>query len=263
MNQVSNPRFADPHLVNWNQLGSPTFTANDGNSQLGCVLLSATGDGVEQLILLRDALAYTLSVAVKGAGGQVTLALLDVANNVAYSNTLSGTSAWSEHAATVALPAAQYTLRLSHAAGSIYVDDVSLAHIPATRQELAQMTHARLGDLACVFELSYGADGDATEGDYTQLVGAALREMGAVDERQMPDVRALAAYQVDEAINRIEHLMMGVLHNRAMLKPISSTTGPVTDQFALLQALEKRMGIVPGQARVNPRGVVMRRMVRE
>jgi len=259
-NLIHNPRFATNDLVFWQRLGSPVFTPGDGNSQLGCVKLAASGDGVEQLVMLHEALAYTVSVAAKGDGAEVLLSLINADGETAYSDTITGTAAWAETSEAVNLPAAQFTLRLSWVSGVIYVDDVSLAHIPATRQELAQMAHARLSDLATAFSLSYAASGDNTEGDYTRAVDAALREMGAVDERHLPDVRCLKPYEVDEAVNRIEYGMLPVLHNKAMLKPTSSRTGNVEDRFNLLGAIEKRMGIVPGMAKTNPLGVVMRRM---
>ncbi|HIP70548.1 MAG TPA: hypothetical protein EYH05_04045 [Anaerolineae bacterium] len=259
-NLVSNPRFADSNLSLWQQTGNPVYVPNDGNDQLGCVELVASGDAVEQFVLLTESLTYTVSVAVKGDGAQVALSLVNQDGDTAYSNTITGTAAWAETAVAVNLPASQYTIRLAWASGTVRLDDISLAHIPASRVELARLADRNLGELATTFSLSYGPDGDDTEGDYTQAVTSALREVGAIDERNLPDVRCLKPYEVDEAVDRIVYHMMPILHNRAMLKPTSSTTGPVTDKFNLLGAIEKRMGIVPGQANINPAGVVTRRL---
>lgn len=259
-NLIDNPRFSDSNLANWTRLGAPVYVPGDGNSQLGCVRLAADGDGVEQLRTVYEALPYTVGVAVKGDGAAVALALVNEDGDVAYEQVIGGTADWVETSAVVNLPADLFTIRLSWVSGTVLVDDVSWAHIPATRQQLAQMAHARLSDLATAFSLSYVASGENTEGDYTLAVDATLREMGAVDDRHLPDVRCLKGYEVDEAVSRIEFQMLPILHNKAMLKPTSSRTGQVEDRFNLLGAIEKRMGIVPGQAKTNPMGVISKRM---
>lgn len=258
MEYIYNGGFSSAQLSGWTTAGSVMFVAADGNDQLGCVQLS-TGS-VEQLIAwIERPLTYTVAVAHTGTG-TITLALLNQDAVVVYTTTFATGSDWAVKSVTVKLAVGQYTLQIL--ADDARIDDVTLAHIPATRQQLAQAAHAELTDLATALSISFAATGSRTEGDYTEAVNTALTEGGACHSATgLPDVRYLDPENVTGVIRQIAYHMLALLHSKASLLPTSSTTGPVTDRYGLLSALEKRMGILPGMGATSRNAVTSRRLI--
>jgi hypothetical protein len=245
-NLIYNPRFRSSELSGWNSEGSPEYVPDDGHAGLGCVRFDGDGDALEQPLRLPEPLTYTISVWAKGSG-TATLALRNKDDAVAYTTTISGGGAgWTETETAVQLPAEQFDFRLERASGVVLVDDVSLAHVPATRAELATLAEDRLSDLATEFSLSTGRDGDLTEGDYTHAISAALRTLGMVNEWQDPDVRCMDPGDVDRVVKQIEEEMLPVLHNKALLRTESYSLGPLTERKSTNRYLAMRMGILPG-----------------
>lgn len=259
MELIYNGGFANAQLSGWQTTGTVIFVANNGNDQLGCAqLISGT---IEQLIWVERPLTYTLAIAHQGAGGDdIDVYLLNQDGSVVYNNIITPGIAWATTSMTIKLSEGQYTLQVTSSSAAI--DDITLAHIPATRQALALAAHAELSDLATQLSISYATSGTRTEGDYTEAVTMALRETGAVHPKTgLPDVRYLDPEDVSTVVRQIAYHMLSVLHNKASLLPTSSTTGPVTDRYSLLGALEKRMGILPGMGATSRSAVTSRRLI--
>jgi hypothetical protein len=115
--------------------------------------------------------------------------------------------------------------------------------------------------LATEFGLNYAPDADWSEGDYTFAVSDTLVELGMVDERGQPDVRALDEADVSVVARRVAEAMLPVLHNKAMLTPTSYTLGPLSEERNITAAIQTRMGIQPGQTK-SKAGVIQTRPLR-
>lgn len=261
-NLVNNPRFGDSGLSYWTLAGSPVYVANDGNEQLGCVRLAAPGDAVSQSLSVAESLLYTVALVHKGAGAEFTVSLVNQEGDTVYTDTVVGTAVWVEESVEIGLPASTLTLVVESVSGSILIDDVSFAHIPATRVELATMTHSRLSDLATEFGLSYAASGDLTEGDYTHAVSAAMRDLGFINGYGEVDVRCVDPGDVDRLISRIEEHMLPVLHNKASVRTEDYSLGPLREKKSTTNALAMRMGILPGMSQTVKKTVGVRKLTR-
>lgn len=246
MNYIFNGGFDDTQLSHWGTDGGVTHVPHDGHAQLGAALIPASGS-ISQPIFLPCASSYTVWFSHKNGNG--AMVVTNATSATIFTASIIMATSWQQTSHTISLPAGTYTITISaDTGGSLLVDDVSVAIIPATRLELAHRAEIALGSLATTLDVSSTPVGEFTEGDYTMAVTKALLDMGAVND-ESADVRFLSATAVETTIDRIVWFMLPHLHNRAMTRPTSSTTGPVQDTYQTLSALEKRMGITPGLGR--------------
>lgn len=269
-NHLANGRFLH-NLNNWTASGA-SYSAGDGDEHYGVAVLATGGGYVEQSFSVASARGYSLHLAVKAVGaelsaGQATLRIQDGDGNILGTTNLTGTAdTWTEQTPTFGLaPGTSYTLRITNvsAAGDVKVDDVWLWWAPKTRAQLAAEVHTRLGRLATERSLSTTPAGALSEGDYTYAVDAGLRSVGAIDpETDLPDVRWLEAASLDIAMDAIE---------REMLKRLARDYAVVVDtqvgqrRESLSQINKAIQGLTGAGERQGGQGgrVVMRRLRHE
>lgn len=263
MEHIDNGDFGAAHLAHWTLTGDVSHSASQGNAGLGCAALAGAGAAISQPFMLDYDRTYTVALYHQQVlAGNVTVTITNSVGAEVWTQTAALSASWTELTADVALPLGSYTLTISTDA-SARIDDVTIAHIAATRAALAASAHADLGTLATTLGMSTAASGSDTEGDYTQAVTAALQQAGAIDPQSgQADVRWLEPHQVPGVIQAVVRNMLPRLHNEAALLAQSRTTGAVTERFSLLSALEKRLGITPGQTGgKGSQAVVTRRLV--
>ena len=230
---------------------------NDGHFQLGSGRLAGVGDSISQTFYIGEELTYTIDLWMKSLNAQLDVAIIQNDSTLLKETiTISGNE-WAHHTFNVGLSIGTYQIQFVYVDNPILIDDVCIAHIPITRTEIANAVHNQLGELATSFGLS--PTGESGEGDYTNALDAVLRQVGAIDRYSTPSVKCLHRCQVATVIEQTEKAMLKLLHNRAAIQPTQRTVGPVSEQFALLKALEIRMGMLPGQS--NGGGVVQTRLI--
>lgn len=243
--------------------GDGTYSAGDGDDQYGVAAL-AVGQSIEQSFTVDNVRAYTLHLALKCAStvtsGQVTVEITDEdGNTVATLNPTTLAGAWTENTFTTGLaPDMTYTLTLANvsAGAAVKVDDVWLWYVPATRAQLANKVHTKLGRLATERNLSTVASGSQTEGDYTEAVSAGLRAVGAVDEESdQADVRYLDSALLDTCLDAIEQEMLERLHRDYSVETDISVDGRSESRSQIAGALEK---LTRGES--GPKRIVTRRL---
>lgn len=215
-NYLANGRFLH-NLDGWTASGA-AYSAGDGDAHYGVAVLSTGGDCIEQDFAVPRARGYTLHVAVKAvgadlSGSQAVLSISDSEGNELPAQNLSGTAdTWVENTVTLGLaPGTTYTLRITNvsATGDVRIDDVWAWWVPMTRDAMASQVHAKLARLATERSLSTAEVGALTEGDYTYAVDAGLRQIGALNpETDLPDVRYLEATLLDAVLDAIEREML-------------------------------------------------------
>lgn len=215
-NRLTNGRFMHD-LNNWTA-SDAVYSAGDGDEHYGVAVLSTGGGTLSQTFSVPHFRLYTLHIAVKAVGSdlstdQVTVAITDGDGNTVISDDLSGTAdTWTDNTMDLGLaPGTTYTLRLTNvsAAGDVRLDDVWLWWLPITRASIAARVAAKLGRLATDRSLSATASGSLTEGDYTYAIDAALRSLGALDpDTALPDVRYLDFGQVNSVLDAAEREML-------------------------------------------------------
>lgn len=220
-NHLSNGRFLHG-LGSWAASGA-AYSAGDGDDHYGVAVLSTGGGSVEQPFSVPHPRTYTLHLAVKAVGGdlsgsQATASIVDGEGNTVTARDLSGAAdTWTENAFAVGLaPGTTYTLRITNAgaAGDVKLDDVWLWHVPISRAALAERIHAKLGRLASERSLSAAASGADTEGDYTAAVDSGLRTVNAIHPGTgLPDARCVEPGMVDTALEAVEREMLEQLYH--------------------------------------------------
>lgn len=262
-NRLYNADFARD-LNSWTPDGDAAHVVNQGYRELGAVHLPASGSAVQQAFSIGVGRPYMIEVAVCGASadGQLLLAIETGDEELVYaSNLLFSDSEWSYHAERVGLAWGEYNLRLAYVDAACYVDDVSIAFVPATRQELARKTADRLGALAANANFSAGATQTSPEGDYTDAIDEGLRAIGAVDPAGRPDVRYVDAESLTALLGSIELAMLNRLQRYWMTKT-NYQLGPRTEYLNQIQAalLALTGGAVGGRPASAGRGVQTRRL---
>lgn len=248
-------------LDNWSAAGSATFVAGQGNLERGCARLPAAGAAISQVVSVPVSRTYTLQVATYGpVAGSVTATLTSDAGDEIWSGSLTVGTTWKVREIDLGLPWGSHTLALTYDDVDVYVDDISLAHVVATRAALATMVHDRLGVLATDASMTTLASGAATEGDYTDAVDTGLRKVEAVDAAGRVDVRYLTSDNLDACLGEIELAMLHRLHRYWSTKT-GYTIGPRTEQLQQVSAgIERLIGIADGGRAGSGRTVKQRRL---
>jgi hypothetical protein len=254
-------------LGDWSPQGDAVHVVNQGYGELGAVSLPTPGSAVEQAFSIGLGRAYMVEVAVCGAAadGELSLAIETAGGELVYASTLLfSDSAWSFHAERVGLAWGDYNIRLACVAAACYVDDVSIAYVEATRQELARKTASRLGALAETAGFSPGATQLSAEGDYTDAIDEGLRAIGALDPAGRPDVRYVEADSLSALLGAIELAMLNKLQ-RYWITKTTYQLGPRTEYMNQIQAalLALTGGAVGGRPASAGRGVQTRTLHHE
>ena len=254
--------FNDSSLGGWEH-ANVSFVASDGNEELGCV--EVANGHIQQIVTVPHPGEWTWAFWYKATSAStLAITLLNADAEAVYTADVSITTLdkWVPVCNVIKLPPVVVTVKFS-TVHTVKLDGVSLAHIPATRAEIARRVGLEFGSLVTELGIDDKPDGDATEGDYTNAITKALEQVGAIDDYERADVRWLEADEVEDVIEKAAHNMLPRLHSEAMLRPTSSSTGPVTDSYGLLSALEKRMGILPGMGNQRRSSVVSKQLLHD
>lgn len=252
LNHLNNGRFMHD-LNNW-VISGATYSAGDGDDHYGVAVLSTGGDYVEQTFSVPRFRSYTLNLAVKAvgadlSGAQATARITDGDGSTVVTTNLTGTAdTWTENTITLGLaPGTTYTLRLSNASatGDVRIDDVWLWFVPVTRAEIAARVHAKLARLATDRSLSVSTD-------YEYAIDAGLRAIGAISpETGTPDTRYLSEEQINAVLNEVEREMLEQLQ-RDYATEVDLAVGPRREALSQIGAALSRLvgsgGIAAGTA---------------
>lgn len=215
MNLLVNGHF-DGSLLHWSGGG---MNRSLGYPRPGCAQIDE-GDSLEyiyQAIGVSPGQVYTLHFFFRRPANAVLTASLGNASQ----EFAGATDAWQEGVLTLGVveetTIAPAFLALNETG---YVDGVTLAPgvLVLTRRALMLAVENRLAGLATDAGLAAAATTKGPEGDYTGAVEEALRQVGAVNEWGDPDITALAADQVNAAIEAALTAMMGQLANHYALE---------------------------------------------
>lgn len=239
MNLLVNGHF-DGSLLHWS---GGVMNRSLGYPRPGCAQLDAE-DSLEyiyQAIGVSPGQVYTLHFFYRRSAGAVLTASLGDASQ----EFLGATDVWQEGVLTLGVVAETTIAPLFAAAeiGTCYVDGVSLAPgvLPLTRRALMLTVANRLAGLATDAGLNAVATGKGPEGDYTGAVEEALRQVGAVNAWGDPDITALAADQVNAAIEAALTAMLGQLANHYALETDVSL-GPRSESRSQIAKILTTMG---------------------
>lgn len=262
-NRLYNGDFARD-LNNWDVDGAAAHITNQGSCELGAASLPSSGSAIQQSFSIGVGRPYMVELALCGASadGQAILTIETNDEEAVYTtNLLFSAAEWSRHAERVGLPWGDYNIRVGYVDAACYVDDVSVAYVVATRQELAQKTANRLGALAANAGYSTGATQQSPEGDYTDAIDEGLRAVGALDPAGRPDVRYVDPENLTALLGAIELAMLHRLHRYWMTKT-NYQIGPRTEYLNQIQAslLALTGGAVGGRPASAGRGVQTRRL---
>lgn len=262
-NRLYNADFAQD-LSQWTAAGGASFIASQGYRELGAAYLQS-GDSIAQPFTVGIGRPYMVEVAVKSVSGTGSLTLtITTASEAAtvYTSTIAVTASWVLNSTRVGLPWGDYVLTLAYSNVAVYVDDVSIAFVPATRAELATTVAARLGVLATAASMTTTLSGSNTEGDYTAAVDEGLRAVGAMDPAGRVDVRYLEPDSVTACQNEIEMAMLKTLH-RYWVTKTDYQLGPRQEKLnQIQQALLALTGAaVGGRPPAGGRSVKTRQLI--
>ena len=220
----------------WTLSGTAAFKHTDGMDHYGVISLPAVDDYIEQQFAVPYTREYLLHFSAKMAStrtgtGDLEIRILDAQDVLVHAVTaISSDGEWWEYENKIGLARGEnFKLRVYHVADSneIVVDDIWLYHVPASRHDVAEWVHNKLGRLASDRSLRFTSDGkQKTEADYTFAVSSGLRQMGAINpETDLPDVRYLLTNQVDLLIDLVEGEMLETLQ-RDYLAEVDISVGP-------------------------------------
>lgn len=258
--QLVNGRF-EHDLDSWTVSGA-VYSAGDGDEHYGVAVLSTGGDYLEQTFSVPQLRAYTLHLAAKPVGaqlsaGQATVRIQDGDGNTVVTKDIAGDTAdqWRENEWKIGLaPGTTYTLRLTNvsAAGDLRLDDAWLWFVPLAKADLIDHVHTKLGRLASERSLS------VADAIYDNAYLAGLRAVGAINpETGLPDVRYLDEESLQTALDAIEREMLEYLHREYAVETDIQVGPRRESRSQIARALEKLTGAggegASGQGRVVTR----------
>lgn len=248
----------------WQAQGGAQFAADQGHDQLGAAYLPGAGAAIFQEIALPDRPNWTLAAAFKAAvAGTVTVTIANDDGQTIYTADVSLTGGdWDEWTVTLGLPADTITITITYGDVAVYVDDVSAAHIPKTRYQLAVLAHAECQDLTGDISTFTAPSAPDSEGSYTAAIDAALLWVGAVNEQNAPDVRWLDRELVGRAVDKIvEEILTGPVLAYYQ-KKVDVSLGPRRESYSqIANGIRQRYGLVPGATHSGARRMMVIDMV--
>jgi hypothetical protein len=259
VNRIYNGDFSRD-LNNWTTSGAAAHVSDQGYLELGAAHIPA-GAAIAQQFGIGVGREYTLELAIKatGAAGSLDLNISDSQANPVYEATIPAQAEWQRWSVRVGLPWGSFTLTLGDGDVDVVVDDVSIAHIVKTRQQLARLVADRLGPLADEADKTYL--GDEQGGAYADAIDAALRAVRALDPAGRPDVRYLSVDNLDNCLDQIELAMLHTLH-RYWTTKTDYGLGPRQEHLSQISAgIERLIGVAVGGRNASAgRSVKVRRL---
>lgn len=247
-NIIRNPGFYDVDSY-WQAEGGAVFAPSVGNDQLGAASLPAASASIYQEVTLPERPSWTLEAYLYGlAAGNATITILNSDLDTVYTATVALTgSTWEQWTATIGLPPDRIHIKFEYNNVAFYVDDVSVAHVPKTRYQLAVLAHAEVQDLVSGISSFVAPSYSSDEGSYTAAIDAALMWVGAVNTQGDPDVRWLEREQVDQVIDKIvEEILTGPVLGYYQGK-VDVSLGPRRESYSqIANGIRQRYGLVPG-----------------
>lgn len=259
MNLIKNPGFSD--LDFWTLAGNAAFAAAKGNDQLGACSLPDAGSAISQQVILPDRPHWTVWASFYSeASGNVDVTITNLDGDTVYSATiaLDGDSDWDAwQPDNLGLPPGTHTIRFAYNSAAVWLDDVSLAHIPKTRVRLAQMAHEDVAALSDDID-DFTPPSSGNEGSYTKSLDAALYYVGAINHQGHPDVRWLHPEMVDAVIGKVvEDVLTGPVLAYYQ-KKTDFTQGPRSESFSqIANGIRQRYGLVPGATHSGKRRMMV------
>lgn len=215
MNLLVNGHF-DGSLLHWS---GGVMNRSLGYPRPGCAQID-DGEAIEyifQALPASPGQVYSLHFFYRRAAGCVLSVTLGNANLEFF----GPTDVWQEGVLVLGVDdEVAVAPAFAAATATGYVDGVTVVTgvLPLTRWALMLTVSHRLAALATDAGLNAAATGKGPEGDYTAAVEESLRQVGAVNEWGDPDITALAADQVNAAIEAALTAMMGQLANHYALE---------------------------------------------
>lgn len=246
-NLLVNPAF-DGNLDEWT--GTGTLDRADGYPRLGCVQL-ATGQSISQAQDLGEDQLYTLHYFFKrGTGATLTASY----GSISQTHSAETIDVWTEGVLIFALDAGeQNSVTFAASGGTVRVDTVTLGigGLPITRAQMAARVERRITALAAEQSLSTAPSADGPEGDYSDAVDEALRQIGAVGRYGDPDVTRLTLTQVQPAVDGAILAMLEQLRVTYSLETDVSLGPRRESRSQIAGALGKMVSKGPGTVQVR------------
>lgn len=247
-NLISNGRFYND-LGNWDYSDS-SYLVSDGGKQYGICQIEENGY-IEQGFSCDYFRKYTISLSIKSSVEitevDVTVTIFDKnGNTVTTFNPTCEADVWTVNQFIIGLPASNFKIRIrNNVSAPLKIDDVWIWEATTSRADIASFVHWKLGAIATDLGLSKTANGDATEGDYTQAIDEAMRQSGCVDpDTNEVDVRYINGGSNQE--NKLADLVFSKMIERAKLSyalKVDTKAGDVSKNLSqILEGLEKISG---------------------
>lgn len=247
-NIIRNPGFYDISSY-WQAENGAVFAASVGNDQLGAASLPTAGASIYQEVTLPERPSWSLEAYLYGAGaGNATIIITNNDGETIYTTTVALTGgSWQQWTTTIGLPPNRIRIKFAYNDVAFYVDDVSVAHIPKTRYQLAVLAHDEIQDLVSDISSFTAPSAPSNEGSYTAAIDAALTWVGAINTQGDPDVRWLERDQVDQTIDKIvEEVLTGPVLAYYQ-KKVDVSLGPRRESYSqIANGIRQRYGLVPG-----------------
>lgn len=220
-NLLDNGDF-DGNLDEWS--GTGAIARNLGYPRLGCVELEA-GESISQEEGLTADQLYTLHFFYRPASGATLTAGY---GSITQTFGITAADQWHEGVLAFALNAsASDNVAFSAAGGTIYVDSVALliGGLPISRADIAAKIAADISELATDASLSTTVSASGPEGDYSQAIDEALRQLGAINRHGDADITQLAARRINDALEATKRAMYQRLQSKYALQ-VDVSLGP-------------------------------------
>ena len=249
-NHLINGRFEN-NADGWTLSDRADYRASDGDDHYGMVELR-WNHYMEQQFSIAGARLETIHVALKSStalsgANAFALRIMDGAGNIVstYNPDVPYVDQWTAVTYDLGLTSGTtYTLRITNIQPiPVMVDDVWIWDVAITRRQIAIRTQEKLGGLASSdVTLSYVAEANKPEGDYTYAIDAALRELGAIHPvTQVPDIRVLDRASVVEVIDITGLRMIERIENEYITK-VDLSVGPHRESFSqVAQAIRAKV----------------------
>jgi len=254
-NWIINGRFNGSD--NWSLLGGAEYSPSIGEvddqgvTSFGSARLFGAGQSIEQLsIYLPRCPNFTFSFGYRAAGaGQLQISFYNSDNDPVINQTIAVIGngvTWSNYSQVLGLLEGTYNkIVFAWVNIEIYLDNISLAHIPMTKLKLAQETANTLGN-----DLTVGISPPVSEddlGDYTQAVDEGLRWVEAINSQREADPRCLDPDRLADCLDQILQVMAtGKVLN--YFQTLTDTTlGSRSERFSqIARSIREQYGLVAG-----------------
>ncbi len=254
-NWVYNGRFNGKD--NWQFLDGAEYVPSVGSDTGGAAtfgsarLFGAGQSLVQPNIYVPKCPDFTLSLDVRPIIGTGELGLIinnddgdELLNTVLAISSADGVS-WSTLADVYGLLTDSYKLTFYYVDLEVYIDNVSLAHIPKSKLELANEAAVILGSDLTVAVSPPVSEDDL--GDYSQAVDSGLRWVDAVNSQDEADPRCSRPERLGDCLDRIVEIMATGQILNYFNNLTDTTLGARSERFSqIARSIRERYGLVAG-----------------